>query len=113
MKITRLILCAIICIFLTTPILAAEYSYSGANTGEKAAKNEWDKLITSLPSEVQNEVDDIDPYSPENAISSVREKSSVGYWINRGWDAINDAFFGVLPMILPIFLMLYESIASM
>ena len=103
MKITRLILYAIICIFLTPSILAAEYSYSGQNIGENAAKNEWDKLITALPSEVQNEVDEIDPNSPENAVSSVKEKSSVWYWLNRVWDAINGALKGVFPRILPIF----------
>lgn len=103
MKYMRIIIYITFCVVFAVSVKGAEYSYSGSNAGEYAAKNEWDKLIESLPDEVQTEIDDIDPSSPENAITSVREKSSVGYWISRGWDSINEAMTGVFPRIVPIF----------
>ncbi|MBE6625780.1 MAG: hypothetical protein E7628_01175 [Ruminococcaceae bacterium] len=103
MKYTRLILLTLIAIFLTTSVEGAEHSYSGSNTGEYAAKTEWDNLITALPDDIKNEIDDIDPYSPENAVTSVREKSSMGYWFSRAWDAVNDTLHNMFPSVLPVF----------
>lgn len=101
-----ILLCLVTCATLCVSVNGAEYSYSGEITENYAAENEWDELIGSLPDEVKSELGGIDPYSPEDAVESVREKTSVGYWLNQLWDELCLSLSELFPDVLPIFSLL-------
>ncbi len=101
-----ILLCLVTSATLCVSVNGAEYSYSGEITENYAAENEWDELIGSLPDDVKSELGGIDPYSPEDAVESVREKTSVGYWLNQLWDELCLSLSELFPDVLPIFSLL-------
>ncbi len=103
MRIRYILSALLLCLLLSTNAMSAEYTYSMDDTGSYAAKEEWDKLISELPDEIQSELSDIDPYAPDTAVEAVQEKTTVGYWLKRLLAEANDTLSAMFPDILPIF----------
>lgn len=82
-------------IFLT-PVHAAEYYYSSADSGEQAVEEHWDNLIEALPDDLRKEMEGFSFENLSGTVDVVREKTDIRYWLHFFLDHI----MGILPEIL-------------
>lgn len=97
--IKKIISALLLIVALSITAYAAEYSYTPDEVGQYSGKIAWDKLVEELPEDISSDVKDLDPYSPQNSVESIRNKTNLSYWLNKVLNEIKSSAFGYLPQL--------------
>lgn len=86
---------------LCTP--AAEYHYHSTDSGVPAVQRNWDLLIESLPSTVQEELQDISFSNLQGTADSLAQKTDIRYWTSLILRYLRQSLTDIPTKIVPLF----------